>query len=214
MTGGRATVRSTRRLSRGRSRRRIKKSLRAHTYRVLHAPFPLFGLPESWRGRRWVGTMSSTPHRWRRDAVRSIGLSHTPPRVQKTPCLVVQSEVPNELDSGTELQLLGSALWRRGVRSLDAAIAHVKERGFEVADDTERPVESIVDFRIDGVETEFRLLSRSDQWVAFHPRDDVFISVLGYRFDLSEVELVTISDPGPYLEQVEFALRAVRSRRA
>jgi hypothetical protein len=214
MTGGRATVRPTRRLSRRRSRRRIKRRLRAHTYRVLHAPFPLFGLPESWLGRRWVGTMSSTPHRWRRDAVRSIGLSHTPPRVQKTPCLVVQSEVPNGLDSGTDLQLVGSALLRRGVGSLDAAIAHVKERGFEIADDTERPVESTVGFRIDGVETEFRLLSRSDQWVAFHARDDVFISVIGYRFDLSEVELVTISDPGPYLEMAAFQLRAVRSRRA
>jgi hypothetical protein len=64
------------------------------------------------------------------------------------------------------------------------------------------------------VETEFRLLSRSDQWVAFHARDDVFISVIGYRFDLSEVELVTISDPGPYLEMAAFQLRAVRSRRA
>ena len=135
--------------------------------------------------------------------------------MQKTPFLVVQSEVPENLDSGTELQLLGSALWRRGAGSLDAAIDEVKRLGFDPVASAERTVESTVVFKIDGVDTEFRLLARSGQWVAFHPRSDVYISVIGYDFDLDEVELVTISDPSPYLTGSQMPyLSSARYRRA
>jgi len=115
------------------------------------------------------------------------------------PALIVQLEVPGELDPGTELQLLGSALWRLGAGSVDEAVAIVKERGFDVSDAAD-PIESTADLEIDGVPTEFRVLSRPSRWLAFYPRRDVFISVIGYEFDISDVGLVTISDVSPYVD--------------
>ena len=111
----------------------------------------------------------------------------------------MQSEIPNELDSGTELQLLGSARWRLGAASFDEAVAILQQRGFDLSDAAE-PVESTAELKIDGVATEFRVLDRFGWWVAFYPRRDVFISVIGYEFDISEVELVTITDVALYLE--------------
>jgi hypothetical protein len=131
--------------------------------------------------------------------------------VQKVPALIVQSEIPNELDSGTELQLLGSAIWRLGAGSFEEAVAILQERGFDVSD-TAEPIESTVGSKIDGVATEFRVLSRPGAWLAFYPRRDVFISVIGYEFDLSEVELVTITDAAPYLESSQMPYLRGRRR--
>ncbi|MFI6502418.1 hypothetical protein [Nonomuraea typhae] len=170
-------------------RGRLRRHRTEEEKRYRSAPFPLYGLPYTWDGRRYACCSSwSGP---RRPVTMELGLCHGNPEVIDGPRLTVA--VSNRPDSG------GLRL-RREVAEMRLAalppLGHV--RAILALPDPEWREISI---RIDGQPQVFRHAAEGHCWLAVAVRQDHTITVQGRRFPLEQVELVRVEDPSRYFER-------------
>jgi hypothetical protein len=176
-----------------------KRHRREAERRFRHAPFPLFGLPVSWQGERWLGG-GSWGTQGRTETIHALSLGHGGRWEPDTPRLFVQTETPDAAPGGNELQLVAEALWRGRAETLDDAIeSRHTDWGVPRGDPFERPVESSVEIPIDGVPTQFAVLSQQESWIAFSRLRTLWLTLNAELLDIADVELVTITELAPYV---------------
>ena len=116
------------------------------------------------------------------------------------PRLFVQSEMPDTAPGGNDLQLVAEALWRGRAETPDEAIeSRHTDWGVPREDLFERPVESSVEISIDGVARAFAVLIQQESWIAFSRLPTLWLTLNAELLDIADVELVTITDLGPYV---------------
>ncbi|MGH2652881.1 MAG: hypothetical protein ACRDHV_00835 [Actinomycetota bacterium] len=177
-----------------RSRRREEQVFR-------DPPFPLYGLPPSWQGPRFLGGMG-------RDAgVTQLELAHGGPDDPSGMELRASSSVARgepDLPEEFLLRELAESLWHEVHRpppDLPAerfhAWAESREREYRRR---ETPPFSQVVIPMDGEPTRFASLAEESTWVALGRTGHVTITLRGRNLDVGQVELVTVRDVEQYIE--------------
>jgi hypothetical protein len=169
-------------------------------------PFPLYGLPPSWEGQRFLGGMG-----WGgmgRDAgLNRLELAHGDPEDPKGTELRVSSSVARgepELPEELLLRQLAESLWHEVHRpppELPAERFHewadARGRGYRRR---ETPPFTPVRVPVDGEPVAFSYLAEGFACVALGRRGTITITLRGRHLDVAQVELVTIRDVEPYVE--------------
>lgn len=160
------------------------------------APFPLYGLPPEWPGRRFIGgTNQSWPDpadRWTRPGtLHAASLVHGGNVEGEGPMLVVETAEPGSSRSGGRLRMAAEGLWG------------------EVPDATpldDRLRRHLVTITVDGEPADFDILSlpADHQWVGRARRGGRVLTVEGHSFPLPAtardggLHIVRVEDLGPY----------------
>jgi hypothetical protein len=166
-------------------------------------PFPIYGLSRRWSGRRFVGGHGSGMG----EGFNSIELAHGDyPFKESEPQVRIRSQ-RRQFDPPVELRLeeVARSLWghihRPPMRisspgTFDAWSKEdrdaFKHRVVSEAGHVEIPV--------DGVPRLFHYLDQGPSWGAVAKVNDMTITLDARNVKVEEIELVTISDPEPYIE--------------
>jgi hypothetical protein len=209
--GGRA-MHSTKHLSPRQGARYRKTRLRETVRLFERSPFPLFGLPPSWAGERWFAGSSGGGHS-PTDTIEALLLGHRP-LLTESARLVVKSEAPGLAQGRDELQCIAEIRWHGGVARIEEAVERYRADWRVPEDkDVEMPVESEADIKVDGSPVRFRILRRTDSWLAFTKLSDVWITTESSGgFEVDGVELATVRDLQPYIEGTRAVLGPQRQR--
>lgn len=104
-----------------RDRRRMERRLRK-------APFPLYGLPSSWEGGRFLGGGTwggPTGH----EETRSLSLVHGVLVEGEGPMLIVETALADERGSGGPLRVLAEDLWAGLANTVPEAVTWLRSGG-------------------------------------------------------------------------------------
>jgi hypothetical protein len=170
---------------------------------VRSPPFPLYGLPDSWHGPRFIGGTG-----WggigREARIESIELAHGDPLDATGPRLGVESSVAHpRWPRGMVLRDLAVGLWRetepppadlppeRFLSWVDARDREIRRR--------ETPPFEPMEISVDGRPFRFDQLSSGASWVAYGMVDDVTLRLSGRNLPAGGVALVTVADAEPYI---------------
>jgi hypothetical protein len=193
------------------ARRIAARKRRKMEIRFRRAPFPLYGLPLSREGGRFLGGGGWGTHRGR-ETIHALSLVHGVLIKGEGPMLVVETAVPDATGGGGELRMLAEAVWSGRAEDLPSAIGSFAEQWGEPFDDP-RPVshaELVVP--VDGTPVTFDMVSQQGRWVGRAGVDGFALTVEGDRLDADAIELVTITDVEPYIRgSREFDERARRA---
>jgi hypothetical protein len=109
------------------ARRRAHRERRREESRFHRAPFPLYGLPLSWAGERFLGGAS-----WGslsgKETIHSLSLVHGAIVEGEGPTLVVETAEPTAPEGGGTLRILAEQLWRGEAKSVHDALANFRRR--------------------------------------------------------------------------------------
>lgn len=161
------------------------------------APFPLYGLPPSWRGHRHLASSSWSRGPDGRTQVTSLGLGHGDRADPDAACLEVESL--RDPSRGLHRRDLGDRLW------LDTEGRHrspqeVEDHMRASEDDAQQdPGWAQVTVPVDGVPQAFRFLAREHCWAAYADLGDHTVTLYASRFPMEGVELVRVTDVEPYV---------------
>jgi hypothetical protein len=152
--------------------RGMRRERQAMAERFRAAPFPLYGLPASWAGPRWLGGAGTRQSRGRPPEVTSLALAHGDPAAEHGPQLRVEVRAdPEDPGAGPELRHdLAGAAW------------------------------SAVSIRVDGRPVRFDLLAEGRHWVAVAEVDGRALVLEARDLTVDQIELVRVADIGPYIE--------------
>jgi hypothetical protein len=170
------------------------------------APFPLYGLPPTWRGLRslgggdWGGT-------GRHAVPTELELIHGDPEGPAGAVLrvVVSSELgKREVSRNHALRRLAEDLWREQDRppsGLPPEHLHewARARDREVRS-RETPPTAPVHVPVDGRPIPFDHISEGTAWAAVGIADDVTITLRARSIAIEAVELRRVTDVDPYIE--------------
>jgi hypothetical protein len=190
------------RVSAEQSKNRMEAELRRREERFRSAPFPLYGLPESWQGLRCLGGGS-----WSETTVEALSLVHGVPVAGNGPILAVETSTSGAV-GGDAFEMLAQDLWRwpgstvqevleewkassRGQRLLKDLLEHAPDPGL--------PSRSTASFRVQDRIVDFATLQRQGRWVARAEVDGFVVRLDAHDFPMQGVELVRIDDVEPYV---------------
>lgn len=165
--------------------------------RFRSAPFPLYGLPSSWSGARflgggWWGGMRS------RERTKALSLVHGTLVQGEGPIVTVETASEFSIGGGRLLSTAGM-VWAGRSPSIEEAFEELTR------DDPHRdvpdplPVRTELVFSVDGVPASFDAFVDGDGWVARAEVGSSFVTVEGSSFDPAGVALVEITDIEPYV---------------
>lgn len=178
--------------------RRAKRMRRAEEARFRHAPFPLYGLPQTWSGTRRLGGGEWATSS-RRETVHALSLVHGSKVRREGPSLVVETAAPDPSRGGGTLRCIAGQLWFGDAQTIEEA--QVADRGFWGED--QGPADLVrrrVALRIEGRSVPFDTLWQDTEWVGYTKVENYHVTVEGFDFEPEEVDLVRITDVGPYIE--------------
>ncbi len=162
-------------------------------------PFPLFGLPSSWRGLRFIGEWGFAS----RKGIQSLELNHGHPRHRDGPELRVETSVEGlEFLPDAELLALRHELFHSmpPPHGLDP---HQMRRWHFAREETFqswRPESRTPFLPVDGVPVEFNAVLEGQHWIAEGRVGTVTVKIRARAFPIEDVELVTVRDIEPYIE--------------
>jgi hypothetical protein len=210
---GGQVIRPTKHLLQRRSRRDRQRRFRATVRRFERSPVPLFGLPPSWTGVRWLaGSSWDRDHGGRADVIEALVLGHRLGEAEG-PRLLVQSEAPGLAQSRSELQSIAEEFWRNGAASVGEAVDRLRAQSRVAQEaDIQVPIEDSAEIVIDGSPSSFRVLRRSDSWVASCQLPNVWITLEADGFDVDDVEVVTVTDLTQYIDGTRGILFSPKTR--
>jgi hypothetical protein len=166
--------------------------------RFANAPFPLYGLPPDWEGKRFLGGgwWGGPPGR---EQTKALSLVHGT-NIQGTgPMLVV--ETASELSTGGDALEAVAGMIRSGhAPDVRGAIEDLDGRGWRGAIDPAGVRRDQREFVVDGDATTFDLLAYENEWVAWAEVGRVLVTVTGNPFDPNGAELVRVTDLAPYVQ--------------
>jgi hypothetical protein len=185
------------RMSLKEARRRSIEERERTEARFRSAPFPLYGLPPSWTGSRFLGGgwWGGPPGRER---TKSLSLVHG---------TLVQGEGPIlSVETGSDFSIGGSVLlsvagmvWEGRSASVADAVAQ-QTRADPNPDALARlPARTELEFNVDTVRNSFDAFVDGDEWVARAEIGTHFVTVEGHSFDPADVALVHVTDIEPYI---------------
>jgi hypothetical protein len=160
--------------------------------------FPVFGLPPSWDGDRWLGADKVGVGGPRGDEILALQLGHGWRDLMALRCLSVRSTVPDPCADRYTPRVVGRD-------PMDQAIYELRHRwGLPVPEGYVLPAESPLTILVDGEPTRFSAIFSEEWWMALHVASNVSIRVIAKRFEMEaeDVELVTITDFHRYLEDL------------
>jgi hypothetical protein len=156
-----------------------------------HAPFPLYGLPETWTGLRLVGGWGWT------DGVGASRLSLTHRSHAGPDSSEVVVEVSKERGS-VSFHKAEIEEWA-GLRD-DFEGELIRESEWKA-----------VQIPVDGRRFDFEMIrGEGDRWGALSSRGDLVVLILASHFPIEELSLVEITNVEPYLRGLDEFLRAIR----
>lgn len=166
------------------------------------APFPLYGIPLSWEGLRFLGGMG-----WRGRGKDVVLLAHGDPEdpagVQLQVSMSVSGEEPDPPHELVLRELAEDLSWERNRRPTSKSPEQVHE-WVQVREQEFRhravPPFTPVQIPVDGEPIRFDHLSEGPAWVAAGRRDDVTITLRTRNLAVDAVELITVTDVEPYVE--------------
>jgi hypothetical protein len=180
--------------------RGIRRERQAMAERFRAAPFPLYGLPASWAGPRWLGGAGTRQSRGRPPEVTSLALAHGDPAAEHGPQLRVEVRAdPEDAGAGPELRqaLAGELRWA-------AATRHEREAAVDgvggLPNDLAGAAWSAVSVRVDGRPVRFDLLTEGRHWVAVAEVDGRALVLEARDLTVDQIELVRVADIEPYIE--------------
>jgi len=115
------------RMSTAAARRRAERERRRTERRFRTAPFPLYGLPSSWEGGRFLGGGSWGGVRGRQQT-HSLSLVHGVLVEGEGPLLVVETALPDEAGGGGSLRVLAEEVWTGRANDVPDAAARLRDR--------------------------------------------------------------------------------------
>jgi hypothetical protein len=159
-----------------------------------YPPWPLFGLPDSWQGRRFLGGHSESDK-----AVNSLQLAHGDPRNPDAPQLRV--EVSGREES---LRFLAENLWHEAQRPPEGllpeefAVWSAKQMiAIRTRPDPDWGHRTIL---VDGIPVEFNFLGEGQSWVGRGRIGNIVLTLTARSFPAEDAALITIADVEPYIQ--------------
>ena len=179
------------------SRRRSEEERERTEARFRSAPFPLFGLPPSWNGARflgggWWGGMPGE------ERTKALSLVHGTLVQGEGPILGVETASGFSIGGGGLLNSAGM-VWEGISPSIEEAFQELTrdDPHWDLPDSF--PVRSELVFTVDAVPTSFDAFVDNDEWVARAEVGPLYVTVTGNFFYTAEVALVRIIDIEPYV---------------
>lgn len=168
--------------------------------RFRKAPFPLYGLPASWEGGRFLGGVHWSG-KWWREAIQSLSLVHGVLVEGEGPMLVVESARSDEPGGGGPLRILAEELWGGRAKTVPEAVAILRARwrGLRDVDLSPLPSRTEAPVRVAGSSVRFDVLSQPGHWVARTAIGGCQLTIEGHGFPLGGLELVEVTDLQPYI---------------
>jgi hypothetical protein len=177
--------------------------LRRHDREVARAvrkmPFPFYGLPPDWDGRRGIGGSSFG----KKTGLSRINLTHSRGVGPSSSTVTVDNE------SGR----FDSIEWHRYDMEERTGL-----RSFFADDGSDEPLHesewSSIELPVDGAPVEFALVrGELSQWSAIARLGAVIVTVSGRYFEPKDVELQTVTDVEPYIRGQKEFMASLRRRR-
>lgn len=183
------------------AREKAARDRRRMEARFRRAPFPLYGLPSSWEGGRFLGGAGWGGVRGR---VRThhLSLVHGVLIEGEGPILVVETALPEEPGGGGPLRILGEELWRGSANDVPEAVELLRRRWVghpHVADLSPLPSRTKHVISVEARPEAFDVLSQPDRWVARARVEGFDVTLEGVEFPPEGVSLVRITDLTPYI---------------
>jgi hypothetical protein len=182
------------------AREKAARDRRRMEARFRRAPFPLYGLPFSWEGGRFLGGAGWGGVRGR---VRThhLSLVHGVLIEGEGPILVVETALPEEPGGGDPLRILGEDLWRGRANDVPEAVELLRRRWPHphVAELSPLPSRTKHVISVEGRPEAFDVLSQPDRWVARARVEGFDVTLEGVTFPPEGVSLVRITDITPYI---------------
>ena len=189
------------RMTAAEARRRAERERRRTERRFRTAPFPLYGLPSSWEGGRFLGGGSWGGVRGRQQT-QSLSLVHGVLVEGEGPMLVVGTALPDEAGGGGYLRVLAEELWAGRANSVADAATRLRNRWVAHPHRAEfSPLPSRTE-EVASVEAQpvlFDVLSQPDHWVGRARVGTFDVTIEGLEFVIQGLDLVRITDLGPYI---------------
>jgi hypothetical protein len=180
--------------ARGRARRDRQVELL-----IRSPPFPLYGLPTSWTGGRFVGGYGGGD---KARLVSNIELGHGDPTTASSPELRVQTAIPDNPEQ-LELDDLARSLDHTATRPppdlQPEAFARWEAERCRGEAPTAEPNWAHLSIAVDGRPVRFHYLSQGDSWVARARAGDIWVTLSARNFPIDGIELVTVEDVEPYI---------------
>jgi hypothetical protein len=178
-----------------RERRRTERCFRT-------APFPLYGLPPSWQGGRFLGG-GSWHGQGKRQVVTALSLVHGTLVVGKGLTLVVETALPSEPRGGDSFRVLAEEVWSGRAQTVAEALDHLRVRSPDMDPDldTAPPIRARRQLLVNNALVEFDVFSRPAQsWVASGTVGGYRVTLEAQGFRIEGLELVQVTDLEPYIQ--------------
>ena len=159
-----------------------------------HPPWPLFGLPVSWQGKRFLGGHSESD-----TTINALQLAHGDPWNPEAPQLRVEV-------SGREepLRFLAENLWHQARRAPEGLLPE-EFAGWTTKQMIEIETRPDPDWghrtiHVDGMPVEFDFLGEGPSWVGRGRIGNVVLTLTARNLSVEDAALVKIVDVEPYIQ--------------
>jgi hypothetical protein len=184
------------------ARRRAERERRRTETRFRTAPFPLYGLPSSWEGGRFLGG-ESWHEQGRRQVVTALSLVHGTLVVGQGLTLVVETALPDEPQGGDSFRVLAEEVWSGTAQTIAEALDHLRARWPDMDPDLDTALiyRAGRQLLVDNTLVEFDVFSRPAQsWVASGAVGGYRVTLEAQGFDIEGLELVQVTDLEPFIQ--------------
>jgi hypothetical protein len=188
----------TRGVSVRKARKQAEKQRRRTEARFRSAPFPLYGLPPSWHGDRFLGGAGwggepGHVQTWNLSLVHGTLVQGT------GPMLTVETST-RVSGGGDMLMVVAEMMWFGRFSTVEEAHAELVRRHPHYRDlDLPSPHRAEPVIAVDGVPTSFDTFVESPEWVSRAQVGPNFLTLVGDPFDPADVAIVQITDVQPYI---------------
>jgi hypothetical protein len=162
-----------------------------------NAPFPLYGLPPSWTGERFLGGSAVSG-----ETIHALSLGHGSIVEGRGATLIVGTATPGQRPSNGPLEQFASHLWSGDASTPEAAMTLYPEESMEQeppSDLTPLPIRGKASIAIDGARVRFDVVFGNGVWAGRATVGSNDVLVRGRDWDIEGVALVRIVDLDPYI---------------